>query len=81
MLFVCFNVQKLLMCLKWGNQCDSDLPGVMLQKRSGDEALKALGYSRDFRLTELLDANPEFESSLESTQQFLINQDLQCLAA
>ena len=53
---------------------------MLLQKSSGDGALKALGVSEDLRLDKLLDGDPEFDSSLESTQEFLSKQGLQCLA-
>ena len=53
---------------------------ILLQKRSGDEALKALEGSEGLQLSKLLDRDPEFDSSLPSSKDFLIAQKLQCLA-
>lgn len=48
----------------------------MLQKKSGDQAVKALKGSQ---LSKLLEADPEFDSDMQSSQDFLKAQGLDCL--
>lgn len=52
---------------------------LLLQKKSGDGAVKALGGSGEMKLSELLEGDPEFDSSLESAKEFLKKQGLECL--
>ena len=52
----------------------------MLQKISGDEAVKSLGGAEGLHLSKLLEGDPEFDSSLSSPKDFLSAQGLQCLA-
>ena len=52
---------------------------VLLQKLSGDKAVKSLKDSGDLKLETLLQGDPEFDSALESPQAFLKKQGLQCL--
>ena len=53
---------------------------LLLQKRSGDEGVKALKASEGLQLSKLLEGDLEFDSSLQSPKDFLVSQGLQCLA-
>ena len=53
----------------------------MLQKKSGDDAVKSLEGAEGLQLSKLLEGDPEFDSNLSSSKDFLSAQGLQCLAS
>ena len=53
----------------------------LLQKKSGDEAVKAVKGAQGLQLSKLLEGDPEFDSGLPSSKDFLSAQGLQCLAS
>ena len=54
---------------------------LMLQKKSGDDAVKSLEGAEGLQLSKLLEGDPEFDSNLSSSKDFLSAQGLQCLAS
>ena len=51
-----------------------------LQKQFGEDAVRALSSSKGFHLTKLLQGDPEFDSELESPEEFFSKQGLQLLS-
>ncbi|DBA68932.1 hypothetical protein WJX79_006578 [Trebouxia sp. C0005] len=51
-----------------------------VQKQSGDNAVKKLSTSKGLDISKLLQGDPEFDSQLESSKDFLIKQGLQFLS-
>ena len=51
-----------------------------LQKQSGDDAVKKLSTSKGLDISKLLQGDPEFDSQLESSKDFLSKQGLQVLS-
>ena len=51
-----------------------------LQKQSGDDAVKKLSTSKGLDISKLLQGDPEFDSQLESSKDFLNKQGLQFLS-
>lgn len=51
-----------------------------VQKQFGEDAVRALSSSKGFHLTKLLQGDPEFDSELESPEEFFSKQGLQLLS-
>jgi len=58
----------------------ADLLVSVLQKQSGDDAVKKLSTSKGLDISKLLQGDPEFDSQLESSKDFLSKQGLQFLS-
>ena len=58
----------------------ADFLMFVLQKQSGDDAVKKLSTSSGLNISKLLQGDPEFDSQLESSKDFLSKQGLQFLS-
>ncbi len=69
----------MLWCQTLRGKCETTVFTV-LQKQSGNDAVKALGSSKGLNLSKLLAGDPEFDSELESPKDFMSKQGLEFLS-